>query len=218
MAFIVFEGGEGVGKSTQIELLFTALKQHGINCIHTREPGGTPFAEDIRSLFKQINEHKDSPLPLTEFLLVSAARTQHIKKVIEPELQKGNFVLCDRFLDSTYVYQSIIGKVDKSIVDDISNVILQDLFPDLTFIFIADPKTAISRINNEKKREQDRLDSFHSKMHTLIKKGYLEVIKKQYPYPNGKIPKRILIHANLSIEKVFSEIKKAIFESLGILL
>ncbi len=218
MAFIVFEGGEGVGKSTQIELLFTALKQHGINCTLTREPGGTPFAENIRSLFKQVNEHKDSPLPLTEFLLVSAARAQHIKKVIEPELQKGNFVLCDRFLDSTYVYQSIVGKVDKKIVDDISNIILQNLLPDLTFIFIANPKIAMDRISKEKKREQDRLDSFHSKMHTLIKEGYLEVINKQYSYPNGKIPKRILIHADLSIEKVFFEIKKAIFETLGIVI
>jgi dTMP kinase len=216
MAFIVFEGGEGVGKSTQIELLFTALKQHGIACTLTREPGGTPFAENIRSLFKQVNKHKDSPLPLTELLLVSAARSQHIKKVIEPELQKGNFVLCDRFLDSTYVYQSIVGKIDKKIVDGISNVILQNLLPDLTFIFIADPKNAMDRINKEKKREQDRLDSFHSKMHSLIKEGYLEIIKEQYPYPNGKIPKRVLIHADFSIEEVFSEIKKAVFDTLGI--
>lgn len=216
MAFIVFEGGEGVGKSTQIELLFTALKQHGIPCTLTREPGGTPFAENIRSLFKQVNEHDDSPLPLTELLLVSAARFQHIQKVIDPELQKGNFVLCDRFLDSTYVYQSIIGNIDKKIVDDISNTVLQNLLPDLTFIFIAKTKNAMDRIRKEKKREQDRLDSSHSKMHSLIKEGYLKIIKEQYPYPSGKIPKRILIHADLSIEEVFSEIKRAIFDTLGI--
>lgn len=215
MAFIVFEGGEGVGKSTQIELLFTALQQHGIACTLTREPGGTPFAENIRSLFKQVNEHKDSPLPLTELLLVSAARAQHIKKVIEPEIQKGNFVLCDRFLDSTYVYQSIVGKIDKKIVDEISKIILQNLVPDLTFIFIADPKNALDRIQKEKDRKQDRLDSLHSKTHSLIKEGYLKILKEQYSYPNGKIPKRVVIHADLSKEDVFTEIKKAIFETLG---
>lgn len=216
MAFIVFEGGEGVGKSTQIELLFTAIKQLGMNCILTREPGGTPFAESIRSLFKQVNDHNDTPLPLTELLLVSAARFQHIKKVVQPALQKDHFVLCDRFLDSTYVYQCILGNIQKEVVDNISNQILENLIPDLTFVFIADPNVAITRIQNEKKRQLDRMDSLQNKMHFLIKDGYLKVLQTPFSYPNGKVPKRVLINADLSIDKIFTEIKKSIFTHLGI--
>lgn len=218
MAFIVFEGSEGVGKSTQIELLFTALKQHDIPCILTREPGGTPFAENIRSIFKQINEHQDSPLPLTELLLISAARNQHIKKIIEPELKKGNLVLCDRFLDSTYVYQSIIGKIPKQTIDDISSIIMSNLLPDLTLVLVADSKNALSRINKETKRKQDRLDTFHSQTHNLIKNGYLRLLNEQYSYPNGKIPKRVYINADASINEVFIEVKTAILNTLGIAL
>ncbi|APJ03982.1 dTMP kinase [Silvanigrella aquatica] len=218
MAFIVFEGGEGVGKSTQLELLCKALKHQGIACTLTREPGGTPFAEDIRALFKQVNAHHDAPLPLTELLLVSAARAQHIKKVIQPDLDKGNFVLCDRFLDSTYVYQSMLGKIDKKTVDNISQIILENIMPDLTFVFIADPQRAIERIKNEKKRENDRLDTAQSNIHFKIKDCYLEIFNKQMPYPNGNIPKRVLINANGTIEEIYLEIKTAIFNTLGITL
>ena len=218
MVFIVFEGSEGVGKSTQIELLFTAIKQRGIPCTLTREPGGTPFAESIRSLFKQVNTHNDPPLPLTELLLVSAARAQHIKNVIQADLNNGYFVLCDRFLDSTYVYQCILGKIKKEIVDTISKEVLENLIPDLTFIFIADPDTAIKRIHNETHRKQDRMDSLQNKMHFLIKESYLEVLNTPYSYPNGKVPKRVFINANLSIEEIFSEIKKSLFDHLGITL
>ena len=216
MAFIVFEGGEGVGKSTQIELLFTAIKQLGIPCTSTREPGGTPFAESIRSLFKQVNTHNDAPLPLTELLLVSAARAQHIQKIIQPELKKGHFVLCDRFLDSTDVYQCILGNIDKDVVDSISKQIIDNLIPDLTFVFIADPNTAVKRIHSEKQRQQDRMDSQQKNIHFLIKDGYLKILNTPFTYPNGKVPKRILINANLSIEEIFKEIKQSILTHLGI--
>ncbi|KAB8033293.1 dTMP kinase [Fluviispira multicolorata] len=216
MAFIVFEGGEGVGKSTQIELLFTSLKQQGIICTLTREPGGTPFAEDIRSLFKRMSEHGDTPLPLTELLLITAARTQHIQKVIKPELAKGHHVICDRFLDSTYVYQSIVGKVNKQVVDTISQFALQNIIPDLTLVFISDTSKALARIKKEKSRKEDRLDSFSNDIHAQIMNGYREVLNNNFTYPNGAIPKRISIDANASVENVFEQVKTALFNTLGI--
>ncbi|BBH53408.1 dTMP kinase [Fluviispira sanaruensis] len=215
MAFIVFEGGEGVGKSTQIELLFTSLKQQGITCTLTREPGGTPFAEDIRALFKRINAHGDTPLPLTELLLITAARAQHIQKVIEPELKKGNHIICDRFLDSTYVYQSIVGQIEKMVVDTISRYALQNFIPDLTLVLTADPQKALSRIKKEKMRAEDRLDSFSNDIHAQIMNGYKEILAKQFPYPSGKVPVRIAIDANSSVENVFAQVKLAVLNTLG---
>ena len=198
MAFIVFEGGEGAGKTTQLELLHKALKKQGKICLITREPGGTPFAEQIRSLFKQVDPSIESPLPLTELLLVSASRAQHVAKVIQPKLNEKKIILCDRFLDSTYVYQSILGRIPKQTIDKISHIFLENLVPDLTFIFAADLDIALQRIAKEKKRTLDRMDSQEKEIHQVIKEGYAKIYQEQYSYPNGKIPNRVLIDANLS--------------------
>lgn len=216
MAFIVFEGGEGVGKTTQLEFLHKALKKQGRNCILTREPGGTPFAEQIRSLFKQVDPSIESPIPLTELLLVSASRAQHIAKVIRPELCEEKIILCDRFLDSTYVYQNILGKIPKQTIDIISHIFLEDLLPDLTFIFTADLDVALQRIAKEKKRASDRMDTQEKEIHQIIKEGYTKIYQEQYQYPNGKVPNRILIDANQSKELIHSQIKYALEKHLGI--
>lgn len=215
--FIVFEGGEGVGKSTQLELLFSTFIQQGISCIKTREPGGTPFAENIRSLFKQVNSHGDAPLPMTELYLVSAARAQHLEKVILPAVEQKKIILCDRFLDSTYVYQCVLGNIKKEIVDQVSHFILKDFMPDLTFVFTCDEKTADERRKKQQDRNPDRLDSYQNEIHTKIRRGYEEIVTQKYTYPNGKNPLRILIDANRSKEDIFDEIRKSISEKLHIL-
>jgi dTMP kinase len=216
MAFIVFEGGEGVGKSTQIDRLFKALQHKHKVCCCTREPGGTPFAENIRGLFKTIDAQSDAPLPLTELLLIAAARHQHIQKLIKPELNKGSLVLCDRFVDSTYVYQNIVGGVPKKIVDDILAIVLDDVCPDLTFVFTATLENSLARIHKEKNRVSDRLDSYDENIHAAIHKGYFTVFHTPYAYPSGKVPHRILVDANASIEQVFDVIKSAMAQHLGI--
>ncbi|WGL60123.1 dTMP kinase [Pigmentibacter sp. JX0631] len=216
MAFIVFEGGEGAGKTTQLEFLHKALKKQGKICLLTREPGGTPFAEQIRSLFKQVDPSIESPLPLTELLLVSASRAQHVAKVIQPELGEKKIILCDRFLDSTYVYQSILGKIPKQTIDKISHIFLEDLVPDLTFIFSADLDIALQRMAKEKKRTLDRMDSQEKEIHQVIKEGYTKIYQERYTYPNGKVPNRVLIDANQSKEQIHMQIKVALEKHLGI--
>lgn len=215
--FIVFEGGEGVGKSTQLELLFSTFIQQGISCIKTREPGGTPFAEGIRSLFKQVNSHGDTPLPMTELYLVSAARAQHLEKVILPAIEQKKIILCDRFLDSTYVYQCVLGGIKKEIVDQVSYFILKDFMPDLTFVFTCDEKTADERRKRQQDRSPDRLDSYQNEIHTKIRHGYHDIVTQKYTYPSGKTPRRVLIDANRSKEDIFDEIRKSISEKLNIL-
>lgn len=215
--WIVFEGGEGVGKTTQLEKLFSRLSQMGINCLRTREPGGTPLAEHIRSLFKRTNPNEDAPIPLTELLLVSAARAQHVHTVIQPALMAGKTIICDRFLDSTYVYQCLVGQVQKEVVDTITRPILtNDLAPDLTLILTCSNASAKTRMQKEAHRGADRLDSYGNEIHNKIAAGYQELWEKQFPYPNGRVPKRALISAEGDIETVFARIQTAIEQHLGI--
>jgi len=208
--FIVFEGGEGVGKTTQLELLFSTFIQQGISCIKTREPGGTPFAESIRSLFKQTDPDGDSPLPMTELHLICAARHQHLEKVIFPALKKNSVVLCDRFLDSTYVYQHFLRKIPKETIDVLTKPLLNDLVPDLTFVFFCNEKTAFDRMQVTRQSAKDRFDSSDHSVHQEISQGYQCIVQTDMPYPNGKIPTRILIDANKSKEEIFNAIKQTI--------
>jgi dTMP kinase len=214
--FIVFEGGEGVGKSTQIELLYQTLKNKNIPSIKTREPGGTPFAEKIRSLFKEKND--DPPTPRTELYLICAARAQHVETIVKPHLAQKNIVLCDRFLDSTYVYQHILGKLSKQDIDQPTQSILQGLIPDLTFIFSCDSTVAMDRRKGEKNRHEDRLDSFDLNTHSIILNGYKKIAQENFAYPCGHIPKRILIDAAQNKETVFAQIKSALQQHLSVTL
>lgn len=136
MPFIVFEGAEGTGKSTQSSLLAKTLRAHALTVVETREPGGTPLAEDIRKVFKSVPESGDVPTPRTELLLVMAARSQHIEKLIKPALSKNQWIVCDRFLDSSYVYQGVRGNLAKIDIDAMAVPILNSLQPDLTFVLV----------------------------------------------------------------------------------
>ncbi len=210
MAFIVFEGGEGVGKTTQLERVHNLLNKHKIAVLKTREPGGTPLAEKIRNLFKEKGDV--APLPLTEICMLSAARNEHVKRVIEPALQKEQIVLCDRFLDSTYVYQCVVGGISKEAVDKVSELIIGSLLPNITFVFYCDVDTAQSRIKQESARALDRYDSADVSLKRKILDGYKEIYDKNYTFPNGIVPKRILIDATQNVETIFHSIVKHLNE------
>ena len=168
--FISFEGGEGSGKSTQIKLLAKKLAKYG-DVVTTREPGGTIEAEIIRNLHVRGKKNKWSGV--VETLLLYAARKDHIDKVIVPNLKNNKWVLCDRFKESTIVYQGYGKNVDIKLIKKLDKLITDNLTPSLTFILDIDPKIGLKRsirkANTETRYEKMSL-SFHNKIRKAFKK------------------------------------------------
>lgn len=217
MPFIVFEGGEGSGKSTQAAKLARFLRDKGLTVLETREPGGTPLAEDIRSVFKSVPQSGDTPTPRTELLLVMAARSQHIEKTIRPALAAGQWVICDRFLDSSYIYQGFRGGLSKSEIDTVAAPVIGSIQPDLTIVLRVDLQTAHDRLKARPGSEHDRLDkelikdaSLHSAFEALT--------TSQTPYPDGRIPQRVLIDGSGTAEQVQQRVMSAVLGHLGSLI
>ena len=144
--FISLEGGEGSGKSTQLGLLKDWFaSEYGQQVVTTREPGGTPAAERIRQLLVG-KERRDYALDgMGETLLLMAARRDHVQRVIKPALDEGRVVICDRFIDSTHVYQSILGGVDGRLIDRLGEDFLDGISPDITILFDIDPRNSLWR-------------------------------------------------------------------------
>ena len=166
---ITFEGGEGVGKSTQIQRLTERLAAVGIDVVTTREPGGTPGAEAIRSLVTEGAADRWSPL--TETLLFLAARQDHVERLIEPALEKGAWVLCDRFIDSTRVYQGVAGTLGLDLVDRLHDVIFDRLSPDLTLLLDLPVSAGLAR-----RRAAGGANRFEQKVtdfHQAVRDGFL---------------------------------------------
>ena len=172
--FITFEGGEGSGKSTQIKILRNSLSKNQ-KVVITREPGGTKEAELIRKLLVKGKSSKWSGV--TEVLLNFTARKDHVDKIIVPNLKKGKWVLCDRFTDSTIVYQGYGRDVNESLIKNLNKFLINNLNPKLTFLLDIDPKVGLrrskKRINNELRYENMPL-SYHKK----IRKAYLDIASK----------------------------------------
>jgi len=141
--FITLEGGEGTGKSTQARLLADRLAVAGIDCVVTREPGGSPFAEEIRALL--LDGRLPARTAIAEALLFLAARADHVAHTIAPALAAGRWVICDRFSDSTRVYQGVAGRVPKATLADLDRLVLAGLKPDLTLIFDLAPEIGLAR-------------------------------------------------------------------------
>ena len=141
--FITFEGGEGAGKSTQIRVLAAALERAGKTVCLTREPGGSGGAEQIRELL--VTGDPDRWDAMTELLLLYAARKDHVRRLIEPALENGTWVLCDRFADSTMAYQGYGHGLDRSKIAALHKIVLGDLSPDLTIILDLDPEAGLAR-------------------------------------------------------------------------
>ena len=189
--FISFEGGEGSGKSTQIKLLAKRLAKYG-DVITTREPGGTIEAEIIRNLLVKGKKNKWSGV--VETLLLYAARKDHIDKVIAPSLKKNKWVLCDRFKESTLVYQGYGKNVDIDLIKKLDKMITNNLTPSLTFILDINPKIGLKR-SKRKSNTETRYENMSLTFHNKIRKEFINIAKS-----NKK--KFILIDANQNINQI----------------
>jgi len=175
--FITFEGGDGSGKSTQSQLLYAALKKAGIPVVLTREPGGTKGAEEIRDLVVKGDATKWDRM--TETLLFIAARRDHVEKKIKPALERGEWVISDRFVDSTYAYQGYGHGVQLNLIDGLHRLALDGFAPDVTLIYNIDYDEGLDRANarigslSEEERE-DRFEKMSMLFHKNVQKGFLE--------------------------------------------
>lgn len=189
--FITLEGGEGVGKSTNLNFIKGYLQDHGIAVIATREPGGTQLAEKIRLLL--LDTDNESISESTELLLMFAARSQHIGQVIEPALAQGKWVVCDRFTDATYAYQGGGRNMNISAIKWLENLVQGSLRPDLTLLLDAPVEIGIERV-----RERGEPDRFEAE-----KIDFFERVRQAYLKRAELYPDRIkLIKANRPLNDV----------------
>lgn len=168
--FITFEGCEGSGKSTQARLLSAHLESIGKNVLLTREPGGTEFAEKIRALILQGDGIPD---PMTEFLLITAARRDHINNLITPALKEGRIVICDRFFDSSLAYQGAAKGLDIGVMKELHKIACEGFLPDLTFILDVDYETASSRIKARRGEAANHYDAMDKHFFTKLRTQFL---------------------------------------------
>jgi dTMP kinase len=173
--FITFEGGEGAGKSTQIAKLAAHLRDQGEQVVLTREPGGTASAEEIRRLL--VNGEPGKWTATTEALLNYAARTEHLTHVIRPALALGKTVLCDRFMDSTRVYQAIAGDCSMTLIDALEREIVSSTRPQLTLIFDLAPEIGLARAQQRGAGIEDRYERKGLAFHHRLRDGFLQIAK-----------------------------------------
>lgn len=173
--FITLEGGEGTGKSTLIQGLRAALENRGLDVLVTREPGGTPLAERVRSLALSPPDDLNWS-PLAHALLMNTSREDHLTKLIRPALAKGTWILCDRFADSTRAYQSIDG-VDSDTLSQIERIVVAETRPDLTIILDAAPEALASR--REARGVSDVFEARNMDFHNQIRAAFLDIAKAE---------------------------------------
>ena len=178
--FITFEGGEGVGKSTQVKRLLQNLQRHDIEAVRTREPGGTPKAEAIRSFILQ--GRSESWGAGAEAVLFAAARLDHVNQLIAPNLANGTWVLSDRFHDSTRAYQGLTGGVDDRLIDALESLALDGHAPDLTIILDMDPVAAFKRVADRAVEDGlaltgDRFEKEELDWHIRLRDGFLAIAR-----------------------------------------
>jgi dTMP kinase len=172
---ITFEGGEGAGKSTQLARLAATLRSAGSAVVTTREPGGTPGAEAVRELL--IGGGPERWTPLSETLLVQAARHDHVVRVIAPALAAGQWVLCDRFSDSTRVYQGIAGELGLELIDRLHRTVFGDLLPDLTLILDLPAADGLAR--RQAAQAANRFERKPPAYHERVRTGFLALARAE---------------------------------------
>jgi dTMP kinase len=178
--FITFEGIEGSGKTTQIQMLSNYLEEHGVEHLLTREPGGTPIGDQIRKLV--LHPANKAMSPHCELFLYSAARAEHITHVIQPALREGRFVLCDRFKDATLAYQGYGRGLSLLLIRRLHALDLLALMPDLTLLFDIDPATALERARTRdrtKSIDETRFEQEELSFHKRVRAGYLELSREE---------------------------------------
>ena len=179
--FITIEGGEGAGKSTAQSYLAEKLTAQGISVLQTREPGGTPLAEAIRRNLLSLDE--EAPVEMAELLLVFAARAQHLSKVIEPALNQGQWVLCDRFTDATYAYQGAGRGLSAKVIGKLEALVQGDRRPDTVILLDIPPEIGLARA-----RARGALDRFEREKH-----AFFERVRQGYLGRAAKFPDRYVI-------------------------
>jgi len=208
--FITLEGGEGTGKSTQIKLLQQALATAGVDILTTREPGGTDQAERIRNLLVQSDGGNFDPM--TEALLLFAARREHLVHKIWPALERGQWVISDRFADSTRAFQGYGMGLDMQVIENLYLMVAGDFQPDLTFIFDIDPETGLKRSLKRLKESaltEDRYERMGLPFHTSLRNGFLEIAKKFSD-------RCVVIDAAQDVQTVHQQILKVIEQRFGV--
>lgn len=205
--FIVFEGGEGTGKTTAIEAIYNWLIQNNFKCIKTREPGGIKISEEIRQVI--LNKDNTAMDGRTEALLYAAARRQHLVEKVIPALENGTIVLCDRFIDSSLAYQGYARGLGIEEVMSINKFAIGKYMPDISILFDLDPKIGLERISSSNQREVNRLDLEKLDFHENVRLGYNIV------YENNK-HRIIKIDASKSKENVINDIKKILKAQISV--
>lgn len=174
--FITFEGGEGAGKTTQIKRLADRLRDAGLDVVTTREPGGAPGADSIRALL--VSGATDKWDPISEVLLLYAARREHLNQTIRPALEAGAWVLCDRFADSTLAYQGYGHGVSRDFIAGVHAAVVGDSEPDLTLILDLPVTAGLERANTrntDSKSAEDRFERMGTAFHDRLREGFLEI-------------------------------------------
>ena len=203
--FISFEGGEGAGKSTQARLLRTALEARGHPVLLTREPGGSPGAEEIRKLL--VEGEPERWTPLAETLLFVAARADHVARVIGPALASGTWVISDRFSDSTFVYQGLARGLGLDAVRNLQKAALGDFAPDLTIILDVEPRSGLERAAARGAKE-NRFERFDAAFHQRLRDGFLSIAAQE--------PRRCaVIDASEPPEGVAANVMRTVVERLA---
>lgn len=178
--FITFEGGEGCGKSTHIKLLAAELERRGVKVLLTREPGGTRLAELIRGLVRE--EVEDPPVTRSEVLLFLAARAQVCAEVIKPALARGEWVLCDRFADSTFAYQGYGRGIDVNLLRHLNDFATEGLVPDLTILLDVPPEVSRKRLVERQAAtdtKADRIEKAGDMFHVRLRHGFMEMARAE---------------------------------------
>lgn len=197
--FISFEGGEGTGKSTQIERLAGRLRERGREVVVTREPGGTPLAERVRALLLDPAHELDG---LTEIFLLEAARHDHVERVIRPAMARGAVVLCDRFADSSWVYQGVVRGLGEEAVEKLNHLATGGLEPDRTVVLDMEPRASLGRAldrNSATASRESRLDDEPPEFHEGVRRGFHRLAER--------FPSRVrVVDAGASEDEVFRRV------------
>ena len=205
--FITFEGGEGAGKSTQIRLLAEYLRTEGHDVVVTREPGGSPGAEAIRHVL--LSGAAEPFGPTFEAILFAAARLDHIQQVIRPAIERGSIVLCDRFVDSSRVYQGVTGGLEPDFMAALERVTVNGVMPDLTIILDLDPKEGLRRASERRgKGTADRFEKETLQVHRRRRKAFLGIAARE--------PERcVVIDATPPAEEVARTVTEAVIAAMA---
>ncbi len=207
--FVTLEGPEGAGKSTQGRLLAEALRQKGYDVLETREPGGTPLGEQLRHLIKHFGD-PESVCPQAELLMFGASRAQLMQNVVLPHLHTGGIVICDRFADSTTVYQGCARELDPAFIEQMHQFTIGNRWPDLTLLLDLHIDTGFRRSHarSGSTAPSDRIEAEPNAFHTAVRNGFLKLAHAH--------PERIkTVDASASAEVVHQEIMEIVARALG---